>query len=449
MSGGNQTPPNASPAASPAKLLQAAPKRGPGVRRLNQVPLAIAGVAGVIVAGAIGYTYHVRAEQNAAAVAADAKPNPKPASDKSVLADAPADGHIEAEGREQQTRHSGEAKPAPAGAAVDRQAIEARKQAWQTYYTALAERRQHAMQTEQQALSADPGVGGGITSSGQPKAALVTSQGAAGGAGLMGATAKAPGDRSAVPGGAMGEGYGGLGYPALGMEAPPVPGIDVAGQREKQDFLAKPGSIGQSDYLQATLKPPISRFEVQAGSVIPAVMVGGVNSDLPGQLIAQVSQTVYDSVTGRIPLIPQGSKLIGTYDNQVAAGQSRVLVAWNRVIFPNGWSMDLGQMPGADQGGYAGFHDQVNDHFWMMFKNAMLLSLFGAGAQLSQPQASGLQNVGAGQTAASAVGIQMAELGQMYASRGLSIPPTLQVRPGYRFVVMVTKDMVFPGPWHG
>ena len=106
-------------------------------------------------------------------------------------------------------------------------------------------------------------------------------------------------------------------------------------------------------------------------------------------------------------------------------------------------------MPGADQGGYAGFHDQVNNHFWQVFGNAIMLSLFGAGTQLAQPQASGFQNIGAGQTAASALGIQLAQLGQQYASRGLSIPPTLEIRPGYRFVVIVTKDMVLPSPWRG
>jgi type IV secretion system protein TrbI len=186
--------------------------------------------------------------------------------------------------------------------------------------------------------------------------------------------------------------YGG----GLALDVPQVPAIDVNGQRSKQAFLAQPGATGDSDYLQASLKPPVSPFEVQAGAVIPAVMIGDVVSDLPGQLIAQVAETVYDSVTGNVPLIPQGSRLVGTYDNQVAAGQTRVLVAWNRVIFPNGWSIDIGQMPGADQGGYAGFHDQVNNHFWQIFGNAVMLSLFGAGIQLSQPQASGFQNVGAG-----------------------------------------------------
>jgi len=321
--------------------------------------------------------------------------------------------------------------------------IVARKQAWTDYYQATQQRRQQVVQGETQALNADTGVSGAVSSSPQrPNAGAAAAQTTPGlsDCPLPLAGAGAP----SLPGTAL-EGL--AGWNAL--EAPQVPPIDVNGPQSMQAFLAQPGAIGANDYLQASLKPPASPFEVQAGSVIPAVMVAGVVSDLPGQLIAQVAETVYDSVTGHIPLIPQGSKLVGTYDNKVSAGQTRVLVAWNRVIFPNGWSLDIGQMPGADQGGYAGFHDQVNNHFWQTFGNAIMLSLFGAGSQLAQPQASGFQNIGAGQTAASALGIQMAQLGQQHASRGLSIPPTLEIRPGCRFVVMVTKDMVFPSSWRG
>jgi type IV secretion system protein VirB10 len=413
------------------------------VRRLNKVPLAIVCGAGVIVAAAVGYTYHLRASQQAASAAAEAEREPKPANGQAVLADAPESGHIDAPrpvSKPATTLAAADTTPQP-GAAVDEQAIVARKQAWTDYYQALQQRRQQVVQGETQALNADTSVSGAVSSSPQR-----SSDGSV-------ALQSAPGLSLPVPAGAGAPGLPGTALAGLGgwnsLEAPQVPATDVNGQQSKQAFLAQPGATGANDHLQASLKPPASPFEVQAGSVIPAVMVGGVVSDLPGQLIAQVAETVYDSVTGHIPLILQGSKLVGTYDNQVAAGQTRVLVAWNRIIFPNGYSIDIGQMPGADQGGYAGFHDQVNNHFWQVFGNAIMLSLFGAGTQLAQPQASGFQNIGAGQTAASALGIQMAQLGQQYASRGLSIPPTLEVRPGYRFVVMVTKDMVFPSPWRG
>jgi type IV secretion system protein VirB10 len=421
------------------------------VRRLNRLPLALACGAGVIVATAVGYTYHLRAAQSVASAAAEAEREPKPASGQQALAGAPESGHIEtAQGQKPVEKTATTDTSPPTGPAIDEQAIAARTQAWAAYYQALQQRRQQLVQAETQALTADPTVSGAVggstasTAPPQPNSGPVAGLGAAGLLQPVLTSAATP----ALPGAAL-AGFGGQYGGGLGVDAPQVPAIDANGQRSKQAFLAQPGATGDSDYLQASLKPPVSPFEVQAGAVIPAVMIGGVVSDLAGQLIAQVAETVYDSVTGNVPLIPQGSRLVGTYDNQVAAGQTRVLVVWNRVIFPNGWSIDIGQMPGADQGGYAGFHDQVNNHFWQIFGNAVMLSLFGAGVQLSQPQASGFENVSAGQTAASALGIQMAQLGQQYASRGLSIPPTLEVRPGYRFVIMVTKDMVLPGPWRG
>jgi len=150
---------------------------------------------------------------------------------------------------------------------------------------------------------------------------------------------------------------------------------------------------------------------------------------------------VYDTATGRFLLIPQGSRLIGSYDNMVSNGQTRVGVIWNRVIFPDTESIDLGSMEGADQGGYAGFHDQVNTHFWSKIGNALLISIAGAGVQLSQPQAPVNGYYSSQQIASASLGQQFGELGQEYARAGLSIPNTLEIRPGYRFVVMVNKDV--------
>jgi type IV secretion system protein VirB10 len=178
-----------------------------------------------------------------------------------------------------------------------------------------------------------------------------------------------------------------------------------------------------------------------AGTTIPAVMVGGINSDMPGMVIGQVAENVYDTATGNYLLIPQGARLIGQYDNSVSMGQTRVGVIWNRIVYPDAESIDLGTMEGADQGGYAGFHDRVNTHFWSKIGNALLISIAGAGVQLSQPQAVNGQNYNSQQIAAAALGQQFGELGQEYARAGLSIPDTLEIRPGYRFVVMVNKDM--------
>ena len=178
-------------------------------------------------------------------------------------------------------------------------------------------------------------------------------------------------------------------YPGgFGLPTYPPARVDASAQREKQAFLNQPGDVtGTSDDLQATLRDPSSPYLVMAGTAIPAVMVGGINSDLPGMVIGQVAENVYDTATGRFLLIPQGSRLIGSYDNMVSNGQTRVGVIWNRVIFPDTESIDLGSMEGADQGGYAGFHDQVNTHFWSKIGNALLISIAGAGVQLSQPQA--------------------------------------------------------------
>jgi type IV secretion system protein VirB10 len=178
-------------------------------------------------------------------------------------------------------------------------------------------------------------------------------------------------------------------------------------------------------------------------------MIGGIDSDLPGQIIGQVAENVYDTKTGRYLLIPQGAKLVGTYDNSVTMGQSRVLVVWRRIIYPDASALDLDTMPGADQGGYAGFHDKVDNHYTKIFGSALMLSAFAAGIQLSQPQqGSVLQTPSSGQVAAAAVGQQLGTTGEQIMSRNLRIQPTLQIRPGYRFNVMVTKDLVV-SPWRG
>jgi type IV secretory pathway VirB10-like protein len=138
-----------------------------------------------------------------------------------------------------------------------------------------------------------------------------------------------------------------------------------------------------------TLHPPASPYTVMAGSVIPAVLIGGINSDLPGPVLAQVSENVFDSATGKSLLIPQGSRLVGGYQNAGAYGQQRVQIAWRRLIFPNTANMDLPQMPGTDEAGYAGFSDQVNNHYLATFGTAALTSLISAGQMVGQMGAFG------------------------------------------------------------
>jgi len=198
------------------------------------------------------------------------------------------------------------------------------------------------------------------------------------------------------------------------------------------------------------VRGPISRYEFKAGTIIPAVLLTGLNSDLPGQMIAQVREAVFDTETGQHLLIPPGSRLIGLYDHQLAYGQERVLVTWKRVIFPNGSSLSLKDgMPGTDASGAAGFHDQVNLHLVRVFGNALLLSIFSAGVQLSQIPSYGQGFTGptAGNVLGGALGQELGQTSNELIRRGISIAPTLEIRPGYAFNVMVTQDLVFPGPY--
>jgi len=208
------------------------------------------------------------------------------------------------------------------------------------------------------------------------------------------------------------------------------------------------------------LHPPASPYTVMAGSVIPAVLVSGINSDLPGPIIAQVAENVFDSATGRYLLIPQGSRLIGAYRNASAYGQERVQIAWQRLIFPNTASMDLPEMPGADQSGFAGFTDEVDHHYFATFGTAALMSLISAGQMVGQMAAFGggglygpygyyqpNQWAMAGEMAGSAASGQFGSVGQQMLGNGMNRAPTIEIRPGYQFNVMVTADLVLPGPY--
>jgi type IV secretion system protein VirB10 len=199
-----------------------------------------------------------------------------------------------------------------------------------------------------------------------------------------------------------------------------------------------------------------------AGSVIPAVLVSGVNSDLPGPILGQVSENVFDSASGKSLLIPQGSRLIGAYRSASTWGQQRVEIGWQRLIFPNTASMDLPQMPGTDQAGYAGFTDEVNNHYAASFGTAAVLSLISAGQMVGQMAATGSGGVYgpygyyqpdqwamAGQTAGSAASSRLGSLGQQMLRQGMNRPATIEIRPGYQFEVMVTQDLVFPAPYGG
>ena len=211
-------------------------------------------------------------------------------------------------------------------------------------------------------------------------------------------------------------------------------------------------ATGQGSRWKLDSKPaaPETPYSLLNGFVIPAVLISGINSELPGQIMAQVSQDIYDTPVGRWRLIPQGARLVGSYSSDVAYGQSRVLVAWQRIIFPDGKTMDIGAMPGADGIGQAGFKDQVNNHYLRIFGSALLMSAVIAGATYSQRDAGGGGVFGrqnAGSILSQSLGQQLGQATTRLMMKNLNIAPTLEIRPGFRFNVIVTKDMVFSKPY--
>jgi len=216
--------------------------------------------------------------------------------------------------------------------------------------------------------------------------------------------------------------------------------------RERKDLFKR--TKRHYGYSSEPRRPAISPYILRVGSLIPAVLIGGINSDLPGEVLAQVSHDVRDSRSGRHVLIPRGSKLVGIYDHHVAMGQKRVMTVWHRIQFPDDSTLDLDGMVGLDQAGYAGFNDRVDNHFLRIFGNATLLSMLGAGAQLAIPQSGADENLTAQEIIASETARQWGEVGREMVRRNLKIQPTLEIRPGYRFNVIVDKDLILP-PYTG
>ena len=231
---------------------------------------------------------------------------------------------------------------------------------------------------------------------------------------------------------------------AAAAGGPPATTGDQNLQGRKNEFLAQ---TDRSDgYLPNQLVRPRSPYEVKAGTIIPTVLVTGINSDLPGTILGQVRENVYDTVSGNYLLIPQGSKLLASYDSMVAYGQERVLVCWQRLIRPDGTSLSLDCQPGVDLGGYAGFTDQVDNHWWRVITGIALGSVLAAGVVVPQGNVSGyVPTIGQGMAANAAGAVNQA--GQQITSRALNIQPTIKIRPGFSVNVLVTKDMVIP-PYH-
>ncbi|HEB8363747.1 TPA: conjugal transfer protein TrbI [Campylobacter coli] len=210
---------------------------------------------------------------------------------------------------------------------------------------------------------------------------------------------------------------------------------DVQGQQ----FLSQKKDNG---YLKYVKQKPLSTYEIKAGWNIPAILITGVNSDLPGQILAQVTQNVYDSATGKYLLIPQGTKVVGVYSSNIIYGQSRLLVAWNKLIFPNGDTLNLDGMQGTSQDGYTGFEDQVDNHYFRIFGSAFLLSSISAGIALSDNSDTNSEKETASDKAIAQAIQQMGQVASEMIRKNMNISPTLKIRPGYKFNIFVTKDII-------
>lgn len=216
--------------------------------------------------------------------------------------------------------------------------------------------------------------------------------------------------------------------------------IDFAGDRNprssKQAFMAR-GPDGEI-YSPHALQTPTSPYQIMAGTIIAATLLTGINSDLPGQVIAQVTQNVHDSVTGRYLLIPQGARLIGAYDSLVAFGQDRALVVWQRLIMPDGSSIVLDNLPATDAGGYAGLADTVDHHTGRLLKGIALASLLGVGSELAFAE----NENDLARAFRESTQDNVNDAGQALAERNLDIQPTVTIRPGWPLRVIVNKDIV-------
>ena len=439
------------PTRSPA-LLGPLPKRGPGVRRLNRVPVWIAagGVCSVI--AAVGYTYKARLEASVA------------------------------QQREQESGRGEGAIPAVLNGAPKGNEIQSGRQS-----DAQSLQGRHAGQTHKRQASASSPISsppptsrrrmprnrpasrrGRPTTSSSPPCSSAAARGTErheGGHGAQRARRPAAGpQRHARTGSAGGrgagygapvQGSGGLdasrhgaatrrardrqrGYPIL-----PPAGPDPAGAREKQAFTGQAGNLGQNDTLAATVRDPISPYLVTAGDVIPCVAQGGEDSDTPGQFVGRVSRNVYDSATGRFLLIPQNSKVIGSYDNVVTNGQSRIPTVITRIIFPDSSSIPIGAMPAADQGGFAGLHDQVDTASLGEVRQRR----HPRDRQRRHPAQPGQRpehqrlQFPADRRRGNRPAVRRAGAG-VSPGRACRSPTPCAIRPGYSFVVQVTKDMV-------
>lgn len=214
------------------------------------------------------------------------------------------------------------------------------------------------------------------------------------------------------------------------------PERDQNNQQRKLDFMNR--GPDRDIYNRHALQEPVSAHQLMAGSVIAASLVTGLNSDLPGLVVAQVTENIFDTVSGRTLLIPQGSKLIGSYDSVVAFGQSRALLVWHRIVMPDGASIVIDNLPATDAAGYAGVADEVDYHTWALVKGVALATLLGVGTELGF----GSEESDLLRAIRQSTQQNVSQAGQRLTEKNLNIQPTITVRPGWPIRVIVQKDLI-------
>lgn len=232
---------------------------------------------------------------------------------------------------------------------------------------------------------------------------------------------------------------------------PPANGVDSAAnlmanltkkedlnKQERKESYSK--TVDSTGYLQYKKQKPLSPYQINKGWTIPAVLTTGINTDLPGVIKAQVSQNVYDTATGQHLLIPQGSVVVGDYDHFIALGQRRAMLAWRELIFPDGSNLNLVSMAGQDRAGYAGLEDIVNNHYLRTFGSALLMSVIGAGFQLSQAPAKSSLDPRSIFTAE--MGRNGSQVANEIIRQNIKRQPQLKIRPGKRVMITVNRHIV-------
>lgn len=230
--------------------------------------------------------------------------------------------------------------------------------------------------------------------------------------------------------------------PALDPNSITPPNLRQNLQREKQEFLTKGNDV--EPYLKKPLLDPVSKYELKAGTVIPGALVTAINTDLPGEIIGQVTENVYDSTSGKYLLVPQGAKLLGKYSSLISNGQNRALIVWTRLIMPNGKSIVLDGMPGTDEAGQAGVKDKVDYHLGNVATAVGLTTAIAYAGNQARSRSGGTS--GYANSNEDVIGDTVAQqanrVGEKYIDRELDVQPTITIRAGWKFNVLVNKDMV-------